>query len=172
MTLAALLQQALSGLAPAGDLEPAARLIGQCAAVVHDSRVVVPGCVFVALRGQRADGAAYAAQAVAAGAAAVVAEEALLVAKAVCTVITVVDPELVVLGGGIGQAPGFLEAVTKQLRQLAPVMPEVGINLASCHASSATSTPSLPCFASLGLDGQPSPRRHVRTLLVYPRNHR
>lgn len=58
-------------------------------------------------------------------AASVVAEEALLVAKAVCTVITVVDPDLVVLGGGIGQAPGFLEAVTKQLRQLAPVMPEV-----------------------------------------------
>ena len=49
----------------------------------------------------------------------------MLVAKAVCTVITVVDPDLVVLGGGIGQAPGFLEAVTKQLRQLAPVMPEV-----------------------------------------------
>ncbi|MGW7683219.1 ROK family transcriptional regulator [Kribbella sp. NPDC054772] len=58
-------------------------------------------------------------------AAAVVAEEALLVAKAVCTVITVVDPDLVVLGGGIGQAPGFLEAVTRQLRQLAPVLPEV-----------------------------------------------
>ncbi|GAA1124049.1 ROK family protein [Kribbella jejuensis] len=58
-------------------------------------------------------------------AAAVVAEEALLVAKAVCTVITVVDPDLVVLGGGIGQAPGFLEAVCKQLRVLAPVMPEV-----------------------------------------------
>jgi predicted NBD/HSP70 family sugar kinase len=58
-------------------------------------------------------------------AAAVVAEEALLVAKAVCTVITVVDPELVVLGGGIGQAPGFLEAVVQQLRHLAPVMPEV-----------------------------------------------
>jgi predicted NBD/HSP70 family sugar kinase len=56
---------------------------------------------------------------------AVVAEEALLVAKAVCTVITVVDPELIVLGGGIGQAPGFLEAVVHQLRQMAPVMPEV-----------------------------------------------
>ncbi|MEU8227326.1 ROK family transcriptional regulator [Kribbella sp. NPDC048915] len=56
---------------------------------------------------------------------AVVDEEALLVAKAVCTVITVVDPELVVLGGGIGQAPGFLEAVTKHLRRLAPVLPEV-----------------------------------------------
>ncbi|MFC6159851.1 ROK family transcriptional regulator [Kribbella jiaozuonensis] len=58
-------------------------------------------------------------------AAAVVAEEALLVAKAVCTVITVVDPELVVLGGGIGQAPGFLEAVSQQLHRMAPVMPDV-----------------------------------------------
>lgn len=58
-------------------------------------------------------------------AAAVVAEEALLVAKAVCTVITVVDPDLIVLGGGIGQAPGFLEAVVKQLRHLAPVLPDV-----------------------------------------------
>ncbi len=58
-------------------------------------------------------------------AAGVVAEEALLVAKAVCTVITVVDPELIVLGGGIGQAPGFLEAVVNQVRMLAPVVPEV-----------------------------------------------
>jgi predicted NBD/HSP70 family sugar kinase len=55
----------------------------------------------------------------------IVAEEALLVAKAVCTVITVVDPELIVLGGGIGQAPGFLDAVVDQLRLLAPVLPEV-----------------------------------------------
>jgi hypothetical protein len=30
-----------------------------------------------------------------------------------------------VLGGGIGQAPGFLDAVVDQLRLLAPVMPEV-----------------------------------------------
>jgi predicted NBD/HSP70 family sugar kinase len=58
-------------------------------------------------------------------AAAIVAEEALLVAKAVCTVIAVVDPELIVLGGGIGQAPGFLDAVVDQLRPLAPVLPEV-----------------------------------------------
>lgn len=55
----------------------------------------------------------------------IVAEEALLVAKAVCTIITVVDPELVVLGGGIGQAPGFLEAVVDRLRTLAPVLPEI-----------------------------------------------
>jgi len=58
-------------------------------------------------------------------AAGIVAEEALLVAKAVCSVIAVVDPELIVLGGGIGQAPGFLDAVIDQLRPLAPVMPEV-----------------------------------------------
>ncbi|MGH8890934.1 MAG: ROK family transcriptional regulator, partial [Acidothermaceae bacterium] len=58
-------------------------------------------------------------------AAAVVAEEALLVAKAVCAVITVIDPELIVLGGGVGQAPGFIDAVTDQLHQLSPVSPEV-----------------------------------------------
>ena len=40
-------------------------------------------------------------------AAAVVADEARLVAKAICAVVTVVDPQLVVLGGGIGQAPGL-----------------------------------------------------------------
>ena len=54
-------------------------------------------------------------------AAAVVADEAELVARAVCAIITVVDPELVVLGGGIGQAPGFAAAVAAQLRTLAPV---------------------------------------------------
>ncbi|HEY9334904.1 MAG TPA: ROK family transcriptional regulator [Kribbella sp.] len=62
-------------------------------------------------------------------AAGIVAEEALLVAKAVCTVITVVDPDLIVLGGGIGQAPGFLEAVVDQLRHLAPVVPEVKVSV-------------------------------------------
>ena len=61
-------------------------------------------------------------------AAAVVAEEALLVAKAICAVVTVVDPELVVLGGGIGQAPGFITAVTEQLHALAPVGPEVKVS--------------------------------------------
>jgi predicted NBD/HSP70 family sugar kinase len=62
-------------------------------------------------------------------AAEIVAEQALLVAKAVCTVITVVDPELIVLGGGIGQAPGFLDAVVDRLRGLAPVMPEVKMSM-------------------------------------------
>jgi len=58
----------------------------------------------------------------------VVAAEALLVAKAICAIITVVDPELVVLGGGIGQAPGFATAVSTQLSRLAPVLPEVRVS--------------------------------------------
>jgi predicted NBD/HSP70 family sugar kinase len=61
-------------------------------------------------------------------AAAVVAAEARLVAKAISAVVTVVDPELVVLGGGIGQAPGFAAAVTAELRVLAPVLPEVRVS--------------------------------------------
>ena len=47
-----------------------------CTGVTHDSRVVTPGMVFVALRGLKADGAAFVPQAIAAGAAAVVAEQA------------------------------------------------------------------------------------------------
>src|SRR5688572_17766100 len=49
-------------------------LAAECTGVTHDSRQVTPGVVFVALRGLRADGAAFAPQAIAAGAAAVVAE--------------------------------------------------------------------------------------------------
>jgi predicted NBD/HSP70 family sugar kinase len=61
-------------------------------------------------------------------AAAVVAEEARLVAKAICAVITVVDPELIVLGGGIGQAPGFADAVSGQLQTMAPARPAVRVS--------------------------------------------
>jgi predicted NBD/HSP70 family sugar kinase len=59
---------------------------------------------------------------------AVVAEEARLVASAICCVITVVDPELIVLGGGIGQAPGFASAVTQALSAMTPVLPEVKVS--------------------------------------------
>jgi predicted NBD/HSP70 family sugar kinase len=59
---------------------------------------------------------------------AVVAAEARLVAKAISAVVTVVDPELVVLGGGIGQAPGFSAAVTAELRVQSPVLPEVRVS--------------------------------------------
>jgi predicted NBD/HSP70 family sugar kinase len=61
-------------------------------------------------------------------AAAVVAEEAALIARVLCSVVTVVDPELIVLGGGVGQAPGFAAAVTAELRQIAPVMPAVRVS--------------------------------------------
>ena len=67
-------------------------------------------------------------------AAAVVAGEAELVARAVCAIVTVIDPELVVLGGGIGQAPGFAAAMAKQLGRLAPVMPEVRVSALGTEA--------------------------------------
>jgi len=67
-------------------------------------------------------------------AAAVVAEEARLVARLLCAVVTVIDPGLIVLGGGIGQAPGFATAVTKELRDLAPVMPEVSVSVLGTEA--------------------------------------
>jgi predicted NBD/HSP70 family sugar kinase len=59
---------------------------------------------------------------------AVVAEEARLVAQTICAVITVVDPDLVVLGGGIGRAPGFAEAVSAELEPIAPVMPAIRVS--------------------------------------------
>jgi predicted NBD/HSP70 family sugar kinase len=59
---------------------------------------------------------------------AVVADEARLVAQAICAVITVVDPELIVLGGGIGRAPGFAEAVARELERITPVMPAIGVS--------------------------------------------
>jgi predicted NBD/HSP70 family sugar kinase len=61
-------------------------------------------------------------------AAKVVAEEALLIAKAICAVIAVVDPELIVLGGGIGQSAGFLDAVALEVRRLAPVLPDLRVS--------------------------------------------
>jgi predicted NBD/HSP70 family sugar kinase len=67
-------------------------------------------------------------------AAAVVAAEAELVARAVCAVVTVVDPELVVLGGGIGRAPGFAAAVAAELERLAPVMPPVRVSALGTEA--------------------------------------
>src|ERR1700734_4081600 len=61
-------------------------------------------------------------------AAAVVAGGAEIVARVLCCVVTIVDPALVVLGGGVGQAPGFAAAVTRELEQIAPVMPEVRVS--------------------------------------------
>jgi predicted NBD/HSP70 family sugar kinase len=61
-------------------------------------------------------------------AASVVAAEAQLVARAICCVIAIADPSLIVLGGGIGQAPGFDSAVSSAFRDLAPVVPDVRVS--------------------------------------------
>ena len=58
----------------------------------------------------------------------VVAEEVQVVARAICAVVAVADPALVVLGGGVGQAPGFADAVAAQLRAMSPVVPEVRVS--------------------------------------------
>lgn len=59
---------------------------------------------------------------------AIVAAEARLVAKAICAIVAVVDPDLVVLGGGIGQAPGFAAAVSAELGRIAPVLPDLRVS--------------------------------------------
>jgi len=59
---------------------------------------------------------------------AVVDREAELVAKALASVIAVVDPELIVLGGGIGGAAGFASAVVRALERLAPFQPEIRVS--------------------------------------------
>jgi UDP-N-acetylmuramoyl-L-alanyl-D-glutamate--2,6-diaminopimelate ligase len=74
MTLAELLAS-LGDLAPAPDPPVEASLAGRIVkAVAYDSRRAAPGSLFVALKGQKVDGSAFAAQALAKGAVAVVAE--------------------------------------------------------------------------------------------------
>jgi predicted NBD/HSP70 family sugar kinase len=51
-----------------------------------------------------------------------------LVAKAICAVVAVADPELIVIGGGVGQAAGFLDAVAREVRELAPVLPDLRVS--------------------------------------------
>ena len=51
--------------------------------------------------------------------------EASIVAHALASIVAVVDPELIVLGGGIGRAPGFAEEVSARLATLSPIVPEV-----------------------------------------------
>jgi predicted NBD/HSP70 family sugar kinase len=67
-------------------------------------------------------------------AATVVADETQLVARMLCTVISVIDPGLIVLGGGIGQAPGFAGAVIAELAPMAPVMPDVRVSALGTEA--------------------------------------
>lgn len=58
----------------------------------------------------------------------VVAREAVLVAKALASIIAVVDPELIVLGGGIGGATGFAADVANRLERLTPLVPEIRVS--------------------------------------------
>jgi predicted NBD/HSP70 family sugar kinase len=55
----------------------------------------------------------------------IVVGEAALVARALAAIVAVVDPELIVLGGGIGRAPGFADEVAAELARLSPVVPDV-----------------------------------------------
>ena len=75
MTLGALIAAART-LAPdaRARVDQSGRQTAAVATVAHDSRAVSPGSVFVAIRGQRADGAKFAADAVKRGAVAIVAE--------------------------------------------------------------------------------------------------
>jgi predicted NBD/HSP70 family sugar kinase len=59
---------------------------------------------------------------------AVVATEAIMVAKAICSVVAVADPELVVIGGGIGRATGFVDRVRTQLGHISPAMPDLRVS--------------------------------------------
>ena len=77
MTVSELLRALARALPP--DQQPempasAGALDVECTGVTHDSRRVTPGTMFVALRGHKADGAAFIPQAIASGAAAVVTE--------------------------------------------------------------------------------------------------
>jgi predicted NBD/HSP70 family sugar kinase len=59
---------------------------------------------------------------------AVVAAEALLLARAICSIVAITDPDLVVLGGGIGQADGLVDAVRVELDRIAPVPTELRVS--------------------------------------------
>jgi len=87
--------RSVAALVPA-DARPALDAPGldvPCTGIAYDSRTVSPGSIFVALQGLRADGAAYAPQAVAAGAAAVVAAAGVAPAAGTAWV-AVSDPRL------------------------------------------------------------------------------
>src|SRR6185436_18950393 len=64
------------GLIRADDALRAEAAVGVVTGIAYDSRAVTPGAVFVALKGQHADGTAFAKQAIERGAAAIVSEQA------------------------------------------------------------------------------------------------
>jgi predicted NBD/HSP70 family sugar kinase len=58
----------------------------------------------------------------------VVAAEAELIARALLSIIAMVDPDLIVLGGGIGKADGFVDAVRAALAARSPIETEVRVS--------------------------------------------
>ncbi len=58
-------------------------------------------------------------------------------ARAIASVVLVVDPDLVVLGGGIGSAPGFAEKVGAALRKLVPTVPDLRVSATGGDATVA-----------------------------------
>lgn len=67
-------------------------------------------------------------------AAQVVQDEAELVARGIGAVAAVADPELIVLGGGVGCAPGLAAAVEVALREMVPFAPAVVPSLLGADA--------------------------------------
>ena len=63
------------GLIRADDALRAEAAVGAVTGIAYDSRMVTPGAVFVALKGQHADGVSFATQAIERGAAAIVSEQ-------------------------------------------------------------------------------------------------
>ncbi len=59
---------------------------------------------------------------------AVVAETASLIARALAAVVAVADPSLIVLGGGIGSASLFADAVSTELHRIVPIAPDVKVS--------------------------------------------
>jgi predicted NBD/HSP70 family sugar kinase len=108
----------------AGTLEGA----GSASAIVRAARTV-------GMRGRVSARRVFAAAAAGDGMAAdVVAAHAELLARAVCAIVTIVDPELVVLGGGIGRAPGLASSMAAELVKLTPVMPQVQVSAMGAEA--------------------------------------
>lgn len=60
--------------------------------------------------------------------------EARIVARAICAVLAVVDPELVVLGGGIGTADGFVDPVRRELARIAPIPVDLRVSALGSEA--------------------------------------
>ena len=49
------------------------------------------------------------------------------IAKTIGAIVLIVDPDLIVLGGGIGRAPGFAAMIETRLRTLTPITPPIKV---------------------------------------------